>query len=68
MENLTTLQDSTYQQIKITFNSDGKIMTKKELKPLIKKITMSKLRTAAKFAKGKELDEVNEMIDLLIND
>ena len=50
-EELEKLKDHCYRIIQISYNSDGRIMTKNELKPRIRTIALNKLDYALELLK-----------------
>ena len=50
-EELEKLKDHCYRTIQISYNSDGRIMTKNELKPRIRTIALNKLDYALELLK-----------------
>jgi hypothetical protein len=72
MKTLQELKDNCYENIKISFNSEGKIMTRQELKPKIKQLVLSKINFSLELIKN-DIQNLNylklcEMRDLLINE
>ena len=71
-EELEKLKDQCYRTIQISYNSDGRIMTKNELKPRIRTIVLNKLDYALELLKynsdSKNYIKTLELKELLMNE
>lgn len=71
-EELEKLKDHCYRTIQISYNSDGRIMTKNELKPRIRIIVLNKLDYALELLKYNSESEnyikTLELKELLMNE
>lgn len=71
-EELEKLKDHCYRTIQISYNSDGVIMTKKELKPRIRTLVLNKLDYALELLKYNSESEnyikTLELKELLMNE
>lgn len=71
-EELEKLKDHCYRTIQISYNSDGRIMTKNELKPRIRTIVLNKLDYALELLKynseSKNYIKTLELKELLMNE
>ena len=64
MSRLQKMKDHTYNMIKISFNSEGRIMTRKELNPMIHQIIMNKLNYALEIIGDTENNNKVEIIKM----
>ncbi len=71
-DELEKLKDHCYRSIQISYNSDGVIMTKKELKPRIRTLVLNKLDYALELLKynteSKNYIKTLELKELLMNE
>ena len=71
-EELEKLKDHCYRTIQISYNSDGRIMTKNELNPRIRTIVLNKLDHALELLKYNSESEnyikTLELKELLMNE
>ena len=71
-EELEKLKDHCYRTIQISYNSDGRIKTKNELKPRIRTIVLNKLDYALELLKYNSESEnyikTLELKELLMNE
>ncbi len=71
-EELEKLKDHCYRTIQISYNSDGRIMTKKELKPRIRTLVLNKIDYALELLKynteSKNYINTLKLKELLMNE
>jgi hypothetical protein len=61
MEKLEKMKETALLELSVMFNSDGKVLSKKEMQPFVRRIVLNKLN----FAIGNSQEKRIECLDLI---
>jgi len=69
MEKLEKMKESALLELSVMFNSDGKVLSKKEMQPLVRRTVLNKLNFAIWYSQEKRIEclDLIELKDLLMS-
>ena len=69
MEKLQKMKDVALSELSVVFNSEGKVLSKKELEPFVRWIVLNKLNFAIGYSQEKRIEclDLIELKDLLMS-
>ena len=62
-EKLNQMLECAYNELSVVFNSEGNVLSKKELKPFANRIVLNKLNFAIQVCQDKEVD-YNDLLEI----
>ena len=62
-EKLNKMLECAYNELSVVFNSDGNVLSKKELKPFAQRIVLNKINFAIQVCQDKEI-EYNDLTEI----
>ena len=69
MEKLQKMKEIALSELSVVFNSEGKVLSKKELEPFVRRIVLNKLNFAIGYSQEKRIEclDLIELKNLLMS-